>query len=570
MKFTVVGKNTKVDLLPSHLKTAGGEGKIYIKGQTVYKVCDPGKMIPEGKFKELSVLDHPKIIKPEDILLDSKQKQVGYTMRLVPNAVPLAQILTKVYREREGVTPDMMLNLIQQIRDGISFIHSKGILQVDGNEMNYMVTLGYDDAYFIDVNSYQTPHYPADVLMLSIRDWHVETQKGRYIWTTDSDWFSFAVISFYMFTGIHPYKGRHPKFTNMKTMMVDQMKANVSVLNPETTFPQAAAYPFDIIPDVYMQWYKAVLEEGKRMPPPKDFQGKIEFITRIKEIVGSDNFNIEQLFELDELITAFYNKGTQEVLVTKNDVYVNRRRHQKPGQHMRVGFTPVARTPIAVWIEDELVKLRNLQTDTDIPFTGGGTDLMSYDGRLYIKSASRIYEIMFIEPGGPNIIAAPQVVADITENGTQMFQGVAVQNLFDGHFLSIFSESGTHYQLKIPEFEGYRILDANMKQNVLMAVGIKNGTYDRFVMRFSEEFDDYDLRKVENINFTGINFTVLDNGICICLTEEEKIEIFSCRKDSQNVKSIDDPAIEADMRLCHNGSQTMFAKGKKLYTMSMK
>ena len=103
-----------------------------------------------------------------------------------------------------------------------------------------------------------------------------------------------------------------------------------------------------------------------------------------------------------------------------------------------------------------------------------------------------------------------------------------------------------------------------------MVIGIKNGQYDHFIMRFSKEYDSYDLRKIENVNFTGINFTVLDNGICISLTEEEKIEIFSCQKDSQSIKSIDDPILEADMKLCHNGSQLMFAKGDKLYQISMK
>lgn len=570
MKYVIAGKNVQVDLNQSHFKAAGGEGQIFIKGQTVYKVCDPGKMIPEGKFRELSVLSHPRIIKPEEILLNTKNQPIGYTMRLVPNAIPLAQILTKIYREREGVTLNIMLNLIQQMREGIQHVHDKGLLQVDGNEMNYMVTKSYDDVYFIDVNSYETPHYPAEVLMLSIRDWHVETKGNRCIWTKNSDWFSFAVLSFYMFTGIHPYKGRHPKFTNMKTMMVDQMKANISVLDSESVFPKAAAYPFDVIPDAYMQWFKAVLVDGKRLPPPKDFQAKIEFIAQIKNVVGNNNFNIEELYNFVDYLTGFYSHNNQEVAVTKDEIFYNRKAKIKPSKSVKIGFTPITRTPIVAWIEDDLIKLKNLKTDLELPFSGGGSDLMSCDGRLYVRSETRIYEINFIESGSSHIMAAPKVVSDVVEQGTQLFQGVVIQNMFDGYFISIFPESGYCYQLKIVEFEKYRILEAKYEHNVLMVIGIKDGQYDRFIMRFSKEYDSYDLRKIENISFTGINFTVLDNGICISLTEEEKIEVFSCQKDSKSIKSIDDPVIEADMKLCHNGSQFMFAKGGKLYQMSMK
>ena len=114
-KYQVLGTGETVDLTQNNFKAKGGEGSIHIIGDTVYKVCEPGKMIPDAKFKELAVLDHPRIIKPDDILLQ-RNKPTGYTMRLVPgDARPLAQTLTKAYRQREGVTPDHSMKLVQQI-----------------------------------------------------------------------------------------------------------------------------------------------------------------------------------------------------------------------------------------------------------------------------------------------------------------------------------------------------------------------------------------------------------------------------------------------------------------------
>lgn len=570
MKFTIAGTGTIVDLNDSHLKARGGEGAVYIKNNTVYKVCDDGKMIPDGKLKELSILNHKKIIKPEEVILDKKNKPVGYTMKLVDNAIPLAQMLTKVYREREGVTLTDTLTLIQQMRDGIEYIHSKKILQVDGNEFNYMVTNDYKNVYFIDVNSYETPSYPAEVLMQSIRDWHVEVKNGRNIWTELSDWFSFAVLSFNMFVGMHPYKGRNPKFTNIKTLMMDQMKAHVSVLNPETTYPAAAVYPLTVIPDAYMNWYKAVLEEGKRLPPPRDFSSKIEFVAQIKKIIGSNNFSITELYDFGEQIIGFLSKYNKEVVLTKDKVYINQHPKNKPvGKNLRLGITPVTRSVIAAWIEDDEVKLRNLETGSDLPSCGGGTELMSTDGRIYVKSGPRIYELMFVE-NKSDIIPSLKVIVDVPDYGTQLFQGVAFLNLFNGVFGSFFPESDYCYQSAIPELNGYKLVDAKCEKQVLMAVGLKDGKYDRFVMRFSKDWSEHDVRKIENINFTGLNFTVLDNEICISLNEEEEIEIFSSKKDATSIKSIKDNVIDSNMRLCHVGTQVHFADGTKMYKMSMR
>lgn len=569
MKYTIAGSGIDIELNDSHLKARGGEGAVYIKNNSVYKICDEGKMIPEGKFKELSVLNHQKIIKPKEIIL-RKNKPIGYTMDLVSNAIPLAQILTKVYREREGVTFDNILSLVKQIREGIEYVHSKKILLVDSNEFNFMVKDTYDDVYFIDVNSYETPSYPAEVLMPSIRDWHVEVKNGRNIWTDLSDWFSFAVLSFHMFVGMHPYKGRHPKFNNLKTFMADQMKANVSLLNPDTQYPAAAVYPLSVIPEVYMRWYNAVLEQGKRLPPPKDFISKIEFVAQVKKIVGSNNFVIDEIFDFEEMITGFLQKFGKEIVITKNKIYVNRQPKEKPdGKNLRVAITPVNRAAIAAYFVGEKLVIKNLDSNKELPFGISGEEIISAEERIYFKSGPRIHELVFIESKGTTIPAS-KVVADVPEYGTQLFQGGAFLNLFNGVFGCFFPESGYCYQINLPDLVGYKIVEAKHEKHVLIAVGLKNGKYDKFIMRFDETYSSYDVRKVENINHTGINFTVLEKGTCISLTEGEEIEIFSNKKDSQNVKSIKDNIIDSNMRLCHVDSQVHFANGTKLHKMSMK
>ena len=183
-KFHIQGTGKIVDLTKNNFITRGGEGDIHKIGDIIYKVTTESKMIPFGKMTELSQLQHSNIIVPQDIILKNNTPY-GYTMKAVPkNPIPLAKLLPKGYREREKIHPKDIWLLVQQMITGIKYIHNQGVntgdyLQVDGNELNYMVTSDHKSVYFIDVNSYQTPTYPADAIMLSIRDWSIKNKNGQ-------------------------------------------------------------------------------------------------------------------------------------------------------------------------------------------------------------------------------------------------------------------------------------------------------------------------------------------------------------------------------------------------------
>lgn len=582
MKYKIRGSGATVELGTNEFKAKGGEGSIYIVGDTVYKVCDAGKMVDIRKLVELHALDHPRIVRPTDIIEAVGNPQpVGYTMKLVPgNAITLSQMLSKTYREREGVTPDMMAALVKQIHGGISYIHSKpGYLQVDGNELNYMVTNSHRDLYFIDVNSYKTPNFDADAIMPNIRDWSVGTNFSHL-----TDWYSFAIVSWYMFTGIHPFKGRHPRFTDLKTAMVEQMKANVSVLDPESKFPQAAVYfPFeDAVPGgkngAYWQWYTAIFVDGKRLAPPTDFQAQIVFVAKVKEIVGSNNFDIAELRRYMAQITGFAHSKGREIVITTDGLYLDNQPGPKITGRYRVGFTDTKNVPVAlVQDENDLAKVMSLETGHYLPNSSAPPtefaceEIMSCDGRLYCRSQGTIYEFLFIE-SGLDVIPMVKSVASVMPKATKLHQGVAVQSIFGIYYFSFFPERGHHRQIKVEELTGREITDAKYENKVLMIVAMdkETGQYDRYVFRVSDDWGSYDVRKVENITPIGINFTVLPSGIAVCINEEEQVEVFPNKKDSATLKVIKDPAIKANMRLCRVGAQVRLAHGDKLYSFTMR
>src|SRR5262249_8003677 len=155
----------------------------------------------------------------------------------IQDAQSLCQLFTRAFRERQGVTPDQVIALVQQFQRRVQYVHTQGMLIVDVNEMNFLLDRDLREILFIDVDSYQTPGFPATALMESVRDRH----SSRF--SQNTDWFSWGIVTFQMFVGIHPYKGKHKTLTDLDA----RMRANVSVFQSEVAIPKVC-YPFAAIP----------------------------------------------------------------------------------------------------------------------------------------------------------------------------------------------------------------------------------------------------------------------------------------------------------------------------------
>jgi hypothetical protein len=557
MKVFVKGKNKPIELNTTDFLAAGGEGKIYVKGNTVYKVCDT-HMIPEGKISELSVLTEPHIVKPQEIIVDAKNSNIGYTMNYLKDTFTLCQIFTKAFRIRNNIKPEAVLDLVTQMQKTIHHIHNHNILVVDMNEFNFLVDDKFKDVYFIDVNSYQTPRYPAMAIMDSIRDRH-NTKFSKL-----TDWFSFAVVSFQMFIGIHPYKGKHPKYTDLDARMLH----NVSVFNKDVGYPAAACQPFTVVPASYLDWYKAVFEKGERLPPPDDLVAVIHVIVPTVKVVGGKSLTIDKLREFPQNLTGYYHSSGREVFVTPKKIYVGKDEFDTPNDKINIGFTRT-NMPIAAWLDQGSVMLQDVMNKVNIPFTCSGNKIMDFDGRLYVQNGMNIIEIQFTEMRD-RILASSHIVANVLEQSTRFFSGVIVQNLFDAYYVSIFPESKQCQQVALRELDGLRVIDAKYEGKILMVVAVdKKGHYNRFTFAFKNDWKTYDFSKKENITYAGLNFVTLDNDLCIHVDEDENIEIFHTDK-LRSAKSVTDDAISNDMLLYHKNADVLFTKDNAIYSVTMR
>ena len=565
MEIRIKKTNKKINLTKSNFVSRGGEGKIFAKNGVAYKIYDDKKkMIPFSKIQELSRISDPNVIKPENILTNKSGEKIGYSMKYVANTYLLCQIFAKSFRNRHNISNKTVLNLIQKMQSTISHIHSKDILIVDLNEMNFLIDKSFKEIYFIDVDSYQTHNFPATAIMESIRDWSSPNFNQL------TDWFSFGIISFHMFCLIHPFKGKHPSLKGLE----ERMMANIPVFHKDVRYPKSCL-SFDVIPQSYKNWYKAMFHEGKRLPPPIDIVEAIIIVQPIQTIIGNEQFDIKETFDYkDEIYEYISVDGIRIAKVRDGNIFVNQKLEFNTN-YSYISISPRSNHIICCGIDvseglgDGKLRVFNITESKELSCSINAEEIMDYEGRVFIKNKSTISEIDFVEtPNNTQVTCV--VVANVLEKATKFFHGGVIQNILGSFFISLFPERKNHYQIKMDELNGYQIIEAKYENKVLIIIGSKKGKYDKFIFKFNENYSSYSLRKVENISYVGINFTVLDNGIVVHINEQEEVEVFSNKKDSSKIKIIDNNVINGDMKLYKDGTQVLFSKGNKMYRLKMK
>ena len=560
-RYFVQGKG-QIKLGKTEFKAQGGEGAVYVKGSSAYKIyTDPSRCITQAKIDELSALVQPNIIRPLELVIDGRNRPVGYSMRSVGKAHSLCQLFPRAFRQRNNLTPDLTLRLVRQLQTGVSHIHSRGFLIVDLNELNFLVSADFRELFFIDVDSYQTPSFPATGLMESVRDRHAKT------FTNGSDWFSFAIVSFQMFVGIHPFKGTYPAFQHLPdnaTKLDARMLANVSVLHSGVSVP-SACLPFSVIPPNYLDWYRAVFEQGQRLPPPQAVQAVVTVVgPSLGQAITSRTFEVMEIREFDSEIV--WHDGV--ITATERSIYFNGRVYPRPPFDARLIVTPRRQHLIAAYHDGTQLRFHDLTSGHPIETEIEGEEVMLSHGQLYIKQHEHIFAIDFIELAN-NTLLGLRSVANVMMSSTRMFDGVAIQNLLGTHYASIPSAAGGCHQVRLQELDGAQIVDAKLERNVLVVVVATAGHYDKYVFRFAKDFSAHDARKLPDVSATDIEFTVLDTGVVLQLIDDDKLEVFSSMKDSMKISVLEDEALKDDLKLFHTGKQALLAKGRKLYKFKL-
>lgn len=555
----VVYQGKQVTLADKEFLASGGQGDIYLHGGVVYKIYHdamPADLV--DKITELTVLDRPNIIRPLGVVYSAiSQEPIGYTMDYADNTVGMPLLFTTSYISRNNIQLKDTEDLIASMADTTSFIHSKGILLVDGNEFNYLVDKAtYKKPYFIDVDSYATQKHPATVIMPSVRDY---ASSG---FSTLTDWYSFGVVTFQLFTGIHPYKGKHPTLKSIE----DRCKHHVSVFNKDVSTP-AAVRDFNSIPANYKTWYENLFEKGQRTPPP-NMVSAVQMRTKRKYV--STSFNIEKVLACDSTIHSVEWIFGNQVIITEKSIYINGKQHSRHHNHSVVTASPTG-VLFEAWYDTQFHYwdiLRGLDHVEDYR----ADQWFSIEGRLYSLYENQLFEIEVRTIGSGQQLAALVIhTQPIYQQSSQIFSNVIYTNLFGISYFYIPSRKAVRIYQEVA-LEGFKILDAKFEKDQLLIIAIdtkgKMGQVGA-AKRVRVDVEAPMHIEVTDIDIQETNVTVLSNGVSIVYDSlEDEIDI--SRVASEDHKIIQNAGLPHALSLVNNGTQAHYFVDDTLYKFSVK
>ena len=115
--------------------------------------------------------------------------------------------------------------------------------------------------------------------------------------------------------------------------------------------------------------------------------------------------------------------------------------------------------------------------------------------------------------------------------------------------------------------DGYRIVDAKAEKNVIVVIGEKKGQFDRLIIIYNKDYSTCDVRKTENVTYDTINFTVMDNGLCILLSADDELELFATATQAETLPN---PPFDSTMKLFATSDGIFFINGNSFHQIKRK
>jgi hypothetical protein len=566
------GSGGTVTLKPSDYVAAGGEAKIYVTGGNAYKLYhDPKtKMLPEKKIKELATITNPNIVTPKDIIFDAKDGMpLGYTTRFIDKCEPLVKLFTKTFKNANNISHDMVAALVKKMQLMTMDVHGANCLIVDYNELNVLVEVKSELVpWFIDTDSYATPSYKATAIMDSVRDRRVTKYDSagamHYNPDIESDWFSFGVLAFWLYSNIHPFRGRCNQYKPKD--MSKQMDDGISVFNKNVRVPPSVN-DFSVIPPRHLAWFKDIFENNNRsIPPLPDAMTPVLSPTQIVTIIGTDKLEVSQIFAYaDNVMSVLPFMGMNHV-VTKKHIYAGKKEIQTWDKMQKLLLCPAT---------DGLIVTAALR-GTQVSFAdSNGTpafgtiqsiSMFQRNNAIYTMSMDKFIENTFIHMGSV-LIHSNKHLENVSITSAKMYEGCVIQDLLGKKYLTIPYATGASFSKHIPALDEFRIIDAKSDKTVTVVLGEKNGKYNRFIIVFDKEYKDFEVREVKDVAYAKINFAVHPGGFCMLLASATELELF-IKADKYEI--IADPPFDFDMPLFATNDGFFFINNNSIHQVKRK
>ncbi len=568
LNVTLVGRGSVV-LRPANYVTTGGEASIYRLTDTIVKIfTDPTKMSVDRMAEKIGLLaafKHPYIVAPRGVVEDARHNLIGYYMGFAEGD-PMSRVFTTAFRQRDGFTDKDAIRLVHNIREVILYAHQQGAILVDANELNWLMNRTTEpEPRIVDVDSWQLgTKWPARVIMPSIRDWHTHG------FNEESDWFSYAIVTFQVFSGIHPYRGRHDGYSNNE--IERRMKDNVSVFNKDVHL-NAAVRPFSAIPGHLLDWYQKVFEHGERTQPPSSLdQTRTTTIAarRIQPVTASGSLVFEMIMaRKNETVVRVYPCG---IVLCQDGALIDllSKRYLLAMTELDKSLSP--RTEIIKTDKGYLIadrgKFYHMTPDNwvEIPLATNYHSVLHSGNRMFVITDDSLIELNLIDMG--KLILTLGRAWNIMGLSTEWFDGVGVQNALGAKYLVLpFGDKSCSF-IRAAELDDVTVVTAKAGFRFVSVIALnKVGEYKKFEFCLDHDHAKYTLWE-GGTDSPDLNLAILPSGVGATVVEDHVLTIFVPQNGKLN--KVADKKIDTSMHLCTWGDKVLGLKDGEVWWIRMK
>ncbi len=535
-----------------HVAT-GGEASVYRDGDTAIKVyTDPDAMrtrVPVEKLRRLMHLRHDHIVAPQGIVTHNGDP-IGYYMPFMDGA-PLLQAFPTAFWQRSGFNMAQALRIVDQMRDIMQYAHDTGTVVADPNEMNWLLVGkgGAMQVYAIDVDAWGIDTFPAKVVSPSVRDYHAEA------FTPEADWFGWAVVTFQLLTGIHPYKGVLSPYKRHD--LEARMRDNASVFAPGVRLPSAVR-PFAQIPSVLLAYYQVVFQDGLRESPPM-IGGTVRTVSiaasvRAVPAVARGALTWRVVYD-QQPIAHVYLGGLAR---TREGLLVDLATHDVLLRDVPVDAVVVRQSDsvLVAVTDDGAPVLRVIRAhhkpQTAVLHLQGVMRFVSAEGRLFAVTHRSLTEVQVLQMGR-TLIATAGTAWPILPHALQWFDGIGVQDALGARCLVVPDAHAGCAMVRVPELDGARIVSVVRRNRIAVVTTVDDaGNYRRRVIVMDSKLKEYTIDVVADAEDGIVQHVVLPKGVVATIVEDGVLDISVPSHGKQ--QHIRDGALRTDMQLAHNNN----------------
>lgn len=296
MYVVVAGK--RHHLSPAQAIGKGGEAEVYELGGNLalklYKAPDHPDLDgqpeaqraarlrlerAEQKLRTFPPSVPSRVVAPVELAHGPNGGVVGFTMRLVKDAVPLSRYAEPSFR-RAGVSQAEVVRVLLDLHDSLTALHRASVVVGDFNDLNVLVK--GEQAFLIDADSFQYGGFLAEMFTERFTDPLLCDPTARRPvlarpFTTSSDWYAYAVLLTQSLLLVGPYGGVHrPKSPSLRVPEPARPLHRLTIFRPDVRYPKAAV-PYGALPDALLHHLAEVFERDERRPFPRPLIEDLRF-----------------------------------------------------------------------------------------------------------------------------------------------------------------------------------------------------------------------------------------------------------------------------------------------------